>query len=386
MGWVGTITNAGDAMITQIAGGDHTLTIVGATAGTGTRNVADLAAATALVSEKGAITIAAKQQLDDCVKVRARITPLSTSFTAKEIGIWAKVDNGERTLFSIHQNTDGVSVPASGDDPNFIFDLICTYALSITDNFSVTVDTSAVATTVQLEAAVAGMLKYTEQELTDAQIAQAKENLVLTDDDIMGENREKALTVANDSSTWITEYPSAPGIYRTSISVTGLPSGLPSFEGTLIIIESAVNRYTHLYFHAGGTFFYGNTDGMNAPSTWRKCAIRSNGYSTAAISFERTDSGAVFALKECVKQDDVVHIAISLTNHTTDNKLYGVWFNLPENFRPLGPVYLNGSVYTGGGWRPVLFKIFTDGNFTIVGANQSDTATNLKLAGTFVST
>lgn len=173
MGWIGTITNAGAAMLAQIAGGGHTLTILSASAGTGTRSQSEMASATALVAEKGEITIAEKQYRSDCVKIWTRISPISAAYTVKEIGVWAKVDDGSKTLFSIHQNTDGVIIPSSSDDPNFIFDLICTYAPSNMDNFSVTVDPTSVVTQTQ----IADVVRFTDQVLTDAQKTRVQENI-----------------------------------------------------------------------------------------------------------------------------------------------------------------------------------------------------------------
>ena len=179
MAWVGTVTNAGNTMLAALSGGGHTLTILDATAGTGTRSTSDMASATALVSEVGSIQIAGKQESGGAVKIRARVTPRTTGYTVKEIGIWAQLDSGSRTLFSIHQNTDGVIVPASSEDPNFIFDLISTYAPSNTDNFSVTVDPSAVVSYTQMTSALANekIVSYGEQTLTDAQKTQARGNI-----------------------------------------------------------------------------------------------------------------------------------------------------------------------------------------------------------------
>lgn len=173
MGWVGTVTDTGQTMLAQIAGGEHTLTILKATAGTGTRNVSDLAAATALVNERGDITIVEVQRQSNSTRVWTRVQPSALAYTVKEIGIWAKVDNGASALFSIHQNSDGVQVPASTDDPNFIFDLICTFALSNTDNFSVTVDPTSLVT----QADIADALRTSAQILTSSEQAQARTNI-----------------------------------------------------------------------------------------------------------------------------------------------------------------------------------------------------------------
>lgn len=203
MAWVGTITDAGNAMLAQIVGGDHTLTLLDATAGIGTRAQSDMAAATALVTEVYGISIAGKTQASGAVKVRARVTPEASGYTLKEIGIWAQVDSGARTLFSIHQNTDGIVVPAVADDPSFIFDLICTYAPSNTDNFAVTVDPSSVVTVAEMETAFSNecIVRYKEQTLTSVQKQQARENIGAASSALFSANNVLAITYGGTGRT-----------------------------------------------------------------------------------------------------------------------------------------------------------------------------------------
>lgn len=153
MGWVGVVTNAGNAMLAQLAGGDHTLTITDATIGTGTRPEINLRTATALVSEVGEIGIVEKKEIADGVRIRTRVGPAaSTGYTAHEIGLWGKIDNGARTLFSIHQDSGaGVDIPTQAASPGFVFDLIVGIAVSNADSFSVTIDPAVYATISDIE-------------------------------------------------------------------------------------------------------------------------------------------------------------------------------------------------------------------------------------------
>lgn len=69
----------------------------------------------------------------------------------------------------------------------------------------------------------------------------------------------------------ITAYPTSPGLYRNTGSLsTGMPTGA-SLYGTLIIIAGGETSYNlHLYADATQDLYYAFTDNVNPPSEWRK--------------------------------------------------------------------------------------------------------------------
>lgn len=145
MSWVAVITNAGNSMIGQISGGLHTLTLTKATVGAGYVPEANMRVATQLDDEKMNASIAERVDIPTGVKLRIRVSPATAlvgAYTAHEIGIWGKLDNGVETLVALAQDAvDGIAVPLESASPEFVFDLFIPIACSNTNALSVTIDT-----------------------------------------------------------------------------------------------------------------------------------------------------------------------------------------------------------------------------------------------------
>lgn len=373
MGWKGIVTNAGAAMLAQIAGGGHTLTILDATAGTGTRNESDMAAATALVAERCTITIAEKQIRSDCVKIWTRITPQSTGYTAKEIGVWAKVDNGARTLFAIHQNTDGIVIPPADQDPNFIFDLICTYAPSNTDNIAVTVDPTSAVTQAQ----IADVLRSCEQHLSSEDIAQIRENLQMTERELFGLSRE--LIMQTDVASASVVYPEQPGIYIFNGSTQGLPDELSSKSGILLIFKCG-SWYVHFAF-ATQIAYWGFKTSNGAP-VWRRILLRGDGSATTGALTYKPSSGNV-KRSALNAYSEMITIGAHVTDISSLNTL--IVFSIgSETYRPAAStVLVNGYVVSGGNVIPAYFSISNSGNISLNTNVQQSSITEFFFAGCY---
>ena len=376
MGWVGTITDAGRAMLAQIVSGDHTLTILDATSGTGTRDVSELAGATSLVSEHGAITIAEVQKRSDCTRVWTRVKADTTGYTVKEIGVWAKVDNGARTLFSIHQNSDGVVVPASSEDPNFIFDLICTFSPSNTDNFSVTVDPTSLVTQEEIE----DVLRFSDQELTDEEIEQVRENLGITDEELFGSDHENVLGITDD--TVAKSYPTKPGIYRFSGSQTpSLPDSLYTRSGILMIVKRG-SFYLHLALAYGAMIaYYGVTTSAGVP-VWRRFADRSDGSAYVGSLSYQPPSGSVsstFSIYSGL-------VTLSATIKSIDTSNLSLLFKInTDSFKPAAStIGINGYIVQSGQRIPAKFSVTNDGNIFLSESDKSN-ITEIYLAGSWAA-
>ena len=145
MSWSGVITNAGQSMLDQWTLGGHVLTITGATVGSGYVSDASMRAATALSSEKDDASIISSEAITDGTRFKIQVGPTDgTAYTAHEIGLWAKLDDGDETLLALHQDPDGgVGVPTSTDSPDFAFAMYLVHSISNSSDLSVNVDTSA---------------------------------------------------------------------------------------------------------------------------------------------------------------------------------------------------------------------------------------------------
>ena len=158
MAWSGVITDAGQALIDSWMSGSHTLTIDSASIGSGTVATADMHSSTALASEKDEAAIVRSETVTGGVKIRLQFGPteLTNAYSGKEIGIWARLDGGTKTLLSLHQDDgNGVSIPKKSSFPDFAFAIACVLNTSNTSNLTVTVDTTACATIGDLEDAIA---------------------------------------------------------------------------------------------------------------------------------------------------------------------------------------------------------------------------------------
>lgn len=146
MGWIGVLTNAGNALLAEWALGGRTLNITGATVGSGTKAQANMRPATALTTHKMAASIAEKKKITNGVNLRVRVGPAAVSvgaFTAHEIGIWANLDGGTDVLLSYHMDDGtGMSIPDVETTPEFFFDLICPEVLDNDGNLNITIDST----------------------------------------------------------------------------------------------------------------------------------------------------------------------------------------------------------------------------------------------------
>lgn len=169
MAWVGVVTNAGRALLDSYAAGGHTLTLDGVTVGSGTVAEANLRIQTALTSEKDAGSIISVEEVEGGTKYKLQVGPASASvgaYTAHQIGLWAKLDNGTRMLLLLAQDAEtGVSVPLVSVSPNFAFAIFAALAVDNTDTLTVNIDETAYVTLATMNAALAAQRAHYDNAL-----------------------------------------------------------------------------------------------------------------------------------------------------------------------------------------------------------------------------
>lgn len=144
MSWMGVITNAGQELLNTWASGGHTLTIEGVTVGDEYRAVSEMVEATALVHEVATASLIGTKEVDSATQFKISIAAAQTSYIAHEVGIWAHVDNGERTLLAYHQDRmTGVNIPSISESPEFAFVLYAVHAFRNDGTMTVNIDQSA---------------------------------------------------------------------------------------------------------------------------------------------------------------------------------------------------------------------------------------------------
>lgn len=148
------VTNAGKALLQQWAGGG-TLTIDGAKAGAGAVSQLNLINQTAVTQEKQTLSIISARQVEGGTQFHVQITAPDAGYTAKQIGIYGRLDSGDSTLIALYQDESGITVPSKAEMPDFVYAFYATIQVSNTGTLSVTLDASALVTQATLTAAVA---------------------------------------------------------------------------------------------------------------------------------------------------------------------------------------------------------------------------------------
>lgn len=148
------VTNAGKALLQQWAGGG-TLTIDGAKAGAGAVSQLNLINQTAVTQEKQTLSIISARQVEGGTQFHVQITAPDAGYTAKQIGIYGRLDGGDSTLIALYQDESGITVPSKAEMPDFVYAFYATIQASNTGTLSVTLDASALVTQATLTAAVA---------------------------------------------------------------------------------------------------------------------------------------------------------------------------------------------------------------------------------------
>lgn len=176
MSWKNSLyTNVGTKMMSEVLSG-ATMTITKAVGGSGTTAAESLAALTNVKEQKQTLKILgiedATDSSDDDVgkRIKIQITngDLETGYILHQVGIYAKLADGEETLLIIMQDDRGVEIPSHTENSDFSIELYGIMAISNLANISVTVDPNAVAS-----------VKMVNQQITqvNTKIDKTKEDL-----------------------------------------------------------------------------------------------------------------------------------------------------------------------------------------------------------------
>lgn len=169
MSWKGVITNAGQQILSQWTANGHTLTIDGASVGSGYVDDIKMRVATALAHEEATAAIVSADAVDRGTKFKVQVSPAeSTEYVAHEIGLWGHIDDGPRTLIALHQDSQtGINIPTKASSPDFIFALYLVHAISNSDTLTVNIDTSAVVSKSTMDNAIATAVSDASKTLND---------------------------------------------------------------------------------------------------------------------------------------------------------------------------------------------------------------------------
>lgn len=153
MSWNNSLyTNIGTDMMSEMLSG-ATMTITKAVGGAGTTAAESLAALTDVKDQKQTLKILGIEDATDSTgndagkRIKIQITngDLETGYILHQVGIYAKLADGEETLLLIMQDDRGVEIPSHTENSDFEIELYGIMAISNLANISVTVDPNAVA-------------------------------------------------------------------------------------------------------------------------------------------------------------------------------------------------------------------------------------------------
>lgn len=193
MSWNNSLyTNVGTKMMSEVLSG-ATMTITKAVGGSGTTAAESLAALTDVKEQKQTLKILgiedATDSSDDDVgkRIKIQITngDLETGYILHQVGIYAKLADGEETLLIIMQDDRGVEIPSHTENSDFSIELYGIMAISNLANISVTVDPNAVASV----------------KMVNQQIAQVNTKIDKTKEDLQKEAQETYLSLSGGTLT-----------------------------------------------------------------------------------------------------------------------------------------------------------------------------------------
>lgn len=193
MSWNNSLyTNVGTKMMSEVLSG-ATVTITKAVGGSGTTAAESLAALTDVKEQKQTLKILgiedATDSSDDDVgkRIKIQITngDLETGYILHQVGIYAKLADGEETLLIIMQDDRGVEIPSHTENSDFSIELYGIMAISNLANISVTVDPNAVASV----------------KMVNQQIAQVNTKIDKTKEDLQKEVQQTYLPLSGGTLT-----------------------------------------------------------------------------------------------------------------------------------------------------------------------------------------
>lgn len=153
MSWNNSLyTNVGTNMMSEVLSG-ATMTITKAVGGSGTTAAESLAALTDVKERKQTLKILGIEDATDSsgndagkrIKIQITNGDVETGYILHQVGIYAKLADGEETLLIIMQDDRGVEIPSHTENSDFEIELYGIMAISNVANIEVTVDPNAVA-------------------------------------------------------------------------------------------------------------------------------------------------------------------------------------------------------------------------------------------------
>ena len=194
MSWNNSLyTNVGTNMMSEVLSG-ATMTITKAVGGSGTTAAESLAALTDVKEQKQTLKILGIEDATDSsgtdagkrIKIQITNGDVETGYILHQVGIYAKLADGDETLLLIMQDDRGVEIPSHTENSDFEIELYGIMAISNVANIEVTVDPSAVASVKMVNEQVAQVNTKIDKAKEDLQKEAQQTYLPLTGGTLTG--------------------------------------------------------------------------------------------------------------------------------------------------------------------------------------------------------
>lgn len=194
MSWNNSLyTNVGTKMMSEVLSG-ATMTITKAVGGSGTTVAESLAALTDVKEQKQTLKILGIEDATDSsgadagkrIKIQITNGDVETGYILHQVGIYAKLADGEETLLIIMQDDRGVEIPSHTENSDFEIELYGIMAISNLANISVTVDPNAVASVAMVTKQIARVNTKIDKTKEDLQKEAQQTYLPLTGGTLTG--------------------------------------------------------------------------------------------------------------------------------------------------------------------------------------------------------
>ena len=193
MSWNNSLyTNVGTNMMSEVLSG-ATMTITKAVGGAGTTAAESLAVLTDVKDQKQTLKILGIEDATDStgndagkrIKIQITNEDVETGYILHQVGIYAKLADGNETLLIIMQDDRGVEIPSHAENSDFEIELYGIMAISNLANISVTVDPNAVASV----------------KMVNQQITQVNTKIDKTKEDLQKKAQETYLSLSGGTLT-----------------------------------------------------------------------------------------------------------------------------------------------------------------------------------------
>lgn len=194
MSWNNSLyTNIGTDMMSEVLSG-ATMTITKAVGGAGTTAAESLAALTDVKDQKQTLKILGIEDATDStgndagkrIKIQITNEDVETGYILHQVGIYAKLADGDETLLIIMQDDRGVEIPSHTENSDFEIELYGIMAISNVANISVTVDPNAVASVAMVNKQIAQVNTKIDKAKEDLQKEAQETYLPLTGGELKG--------------------------------------------------------------------------------------------------------------------------------------------------------------------------------------------------------